>query len=69
MIISQLIRADAIVLVVDGDELAFEINEFRTRKQAIAEANAYRRGFAECARIIGNRSLAMLDVASKLRIE
>ena len=67
--IATIIRADRYLLMVDGNEVSFEINEFRTREQARQEAQAYRDGFAECARIMGNRLHAVMSEAHRVEIE
>ncbi len=69
--ITTVARADRILLYVDGgaNEVSFAINEFRTREQARAEGEAYCKGFAECARIMGNRLHAVMDEALRIDIE
>ncbi len=67
--IATIIRADRVLLMVDGNEVSFTICEFRTREQAKAEAEAYCKGFAECARIMGNRLHAVMSEAFNVAIE
>jgi len=67
--ITTVARADRVLLYVDGNEVSFDINEFRTRAQAKAEGEAYCKGFAECARIMGNRLHAVMSEAHKIKIE
>ena len=52
--ITTVARADRILLYVDGNEVSFDINEFRTREQATRQGEAYCKGFPECARVSGN---------------
>ena len=67
--ITTIARADRILLMVDQSEVSFSINEFRTREQAKAEAEAYCKGFAECARIMGNRLHGVMSEAFNVAIE
>ncbi len=67
--ITTVARVDRILLFVEGNERSFFINEFCTREQAKTEAEAYCEGFAECARIMGNRAHAVMSEALKIEIE
>ncbi len=67
--ITTVARLDRALLFVGGNEVSFPVNEFRTHKQAKAEAEAYCKGFAECARIMGNRLHAVMSEAHKIEIE
>ena len=67
--IATIVRADRILLMVDGSEVSFPINEFRSREQATREAEAYCKGFAEGARIMGNQFHSVMDQALRKKIE
>ena len=67
--ITTVARVDRDLLYVEGNEVSFPVNEFRTHKQAKAEAEAYCKGFAECARIMGNQLHLAMSEALKIEIE
>ena len=67
--ITTVARANRALLYIDGNEISFLVNEFRTHEQAKAEAEAYCKGFAECARIMGNKLHLAMSEALKIEIK